>query len=264
MKKLVLLSVLIPTTAMAISEPVEGFYGGLLAGISHGPGSNGVTFVEQSILDRTVFNVYTGKVTYSSAGAGGGAVLGYKLNHFRLEGEILYNRFSTGPLLVNDCSLQNIDIDTPTGICNADFQAKKLGYSGSSAATYGLVNLYVDFFTPHSETNLVPYLGLGIGKVQIRDFSSFVNTTVNPQFTYQLGDMVSHGSNITVTTNAVQGILGVSYFMDDFTWAGMDLRYTTTNALSQVSDSTSARKKYALTALMFNINFAFDVGAFSC
>jgi hypothetical protein len=252
MKQLIkfgLMPSLLASSAVFALNPVQGFYGGLLAGISHGPGSNPVAFVEDN-------QRFTGTVTFSSVGGGGGGVLGYKLNHFRLEGEILYNRFSTGPLQVDPggCTIENMDILTPTGACTPGvydrFRAKALGYSGSSAVTYGLVNAYYDFFSYDSQALLVPYVGVGVGQARIRNFNNLVNT--NTTF--------SRGFNQeSVNSMAIQGILGVSYYMDDFTWAGMDLRYTTTKSLTQFSN-----RRYNLTALMFNINFAFDKGAIDC
>ncbi len=255
MKQLIQLSVLssllVSPTVFALNNPIQGFYAGIMAGISHGPSNNGVIFEE----DRTRF---TGTVTYSSVGGGGGAMLGYKLSHFRLEGEILYNRISTGPLEVDPggCTLESPNVLTPSGFCPPApagafdrFQAKALGYSGSSAVTYGIGNLYYDFFTPNSNTNVVPYIGLGVGMAQIRNFSDFINTN----------NLNSHGSNVTFTTSVAQGILGLSYFMDDFTWAGMDLRYITTKSLPEMGD-----RRYGLTSLNFTINFAFDKGAIDC
>ncbi|CEG57489.1 P44/Msp2 family outer membrane protein [Legionella fallonii] len=239
-------SLLISSTTFAInSHPVQGLYIGLLAGIAHGPSNNTVTFVEDA-------QRFTGTVSYSPIGAGGGGVLGYKIANFRTELELLYNRISTGPLRVNpgDCTLENVDIVTPSGLCTSGtydrFQAKALGYQGSSAVTYGLLNMYYDIFTQESHTDFFPYIGVGIGEAYIRDFSNFVNT--NTTF--------SHGNNVSFSAPAIQGILGAGFFMDDFTWASMDLRYlSTTKTYPQLQN-----RRYGLIALMFNISFALDKG----
>ena len=260
MKQLIQLSIisslLVSTPIFALDNPVEGFYLGILAGISHGPASDQITFPEPPLPGSPTF---TGKVTYSSVGGFGGVALGYKLSHFRLEGEIFYNRFSTGPLLIGSCTLQSPKVVGPTGVCPQgkdydDFEKNGEAYSGSSAATYGMINFYFDFFTPYQPSNAVPYLGIGLGEARIRNFSNFI---------YTKEVLPSHGFNTTFTAPAVQGILGLSYFMDDFTWVGMDLRYNTTRSLHQVSDTIVADKKYALTSLNFNVNFAFDKGGFN-
>lgn len=243
-------NLLISSTAFAINaHPVEGFYLGFLAGISHGPNNDRVTFREDG-------QQFTGTVSYSPVGAGGGGVFGYKLSNFRTEFELIYNRISTGPLRVDPggCTLENSDIVTPSGVCTPApegaydrFRAKALGYQGSSAATYGLFNFYYDIFTQESHTDMFPYVGIGIGGANIRNFSNFVNTNTTN----------SHGSNVTFNAPVVQGILGLGFFMDDFTWAGMDLRYASTlKSYPQIQNRT-----YSLVSLMFNINFALDKGA---
>lgn len=281
--KLALLShFLINPTAFAINNPVQGLYGGFLAGISHGPSHDQIAFRESiyrgpNLTTELTGPTFTGRLSYSNLGAGGGGVLGYKYQHFRLEGELLYNRFSTGPLLVDPggCTIENRDILTPTGICanltfvtdNPEpnqydrFRAKMVGYSGSSAATYALVNLYYDFFTLDSYSNLIPYVGVGIGKVWIQNFNSFVNTNTTVFYSPL---STNGGSNVTMSTSAMQGILGVGYAMDDFTWAGMDLRYTATSSLPLLTNGVNNNRRYNLIALMFNINFAFDVLGINC
>lgn len=248
MKQLIQLSVLanllISCNSFAINNPVQGFYVGVMADISHGPSNDRVVFHEDG-------KRFEGTVNFSSAGAGGGGMLGYKLSHFRLELELLYNRFSTGPLVVDPggCVIENVDVVSPSGICTPGeydrFREKGLGWEGSSAATFGLINFYYDFFTLYSQTNLVPYVGLGIGQARIRNFSNFINTNT----------LFSHGGNVSFNTSAAQGILGLSYMMDDFTWAGIDYRYTTTKSLPEMQN-----RKYTLNSINFNINFAFDKG----
>ncbi len=243
----ILTNLLISSTTFAINgHPVDGFYLGLLAGIAHGPNSNRVTFVEDA-------QKFTGVVSYSPIGAGGGGVFGYKISNFRGEIEVLYNRISTGPLRVDPggCTLENSDIVTPSGVCTPGvydrFLAKALGYQGNSAVTTGLFNLYYDIFTQESHTSMFPYIGAGVGTSYIRNFSNFVNTNTTN----------SHGSNVSFSAPMIQGILGLGFFMDDFTWAGMDLRYTSTiQSYTQLEN-----KRYSLIALMFNINFALDKGA---
>ena len=249
----ILSNLLLSSTAFALN-PVQGFYVGIMAGMSHGPSNNRVTFETTDGLpgDRTFF---TGEVGYSMVGGGGAGMLGYKLGHFRLEGEILYNRFSTGPLKVDpgDCTIENINVLTPVGCAPGvfdRFRARALGYAGSSSITYGLINFYYDFFGANSESLLVPYIGIGAGEARIKNFNNLVNT--NTQFSRGIDKQ-------SINSLAAQGILGISYYMDDYTWAGMDFRYTTTKSLPLMQD-----QKYAIYALMFNINFAFDTCGSHC
>lgn len=246
MKQLIqlsLLSGLVFSNAGFALNPVGGFYGGLFGTISNGPSSDVVHFREDGIP-------FTGTVDYSSVGGGAGLTLGYKFRQFRAEGEFLYTRISTGPLTVGTCRLENTDIITPTGSCPQPeydhFQAKALGYEGHSTAMYGLANAYWDFFRYEGETSLVPYLGVGFGMAQVKNSNNFVNTRT----TY------SHGHSNTYSSAAYQGIVGLSYYLDDFAWIGMDYRYLSTKNLPDFED-----RKYVLNTLNFVVNFAFDKGA---
>jgi opacity protein-like surface antigen len=235
-------SLLLSAQASALN-PIGGFYGGIMAEVSHGPSNEEVYFLEDDLL-------FHGTVDYQPLSGGGGGFIGYKYNHFRLEGEILYNRISTGPLTVGSCTLESPNVQTPTGTCPTPeydhFQAKALGYSGSSSAVYGLVNAYWDFFSYTGETFVVPYVGVGVGRAQIKNGNNFINTV----------NLYSHGHTVTTTSNAYQGILGLGYYMDDYTWASMDYRYLSTQNTSTLVDNS-----YALNTLNFTINFAFDKGA---
>lgn len=247
--KLGLISQLLCSPVFALN-PVEGFYFGLLAEISHGPSNAPVVFRE----DTSVFH---GTVGYSMVGGGGGAMLGYKYSHFRGEAELFINRFSTGPVTVGSCVIENMDIVTPTGICPAGvydhFQAKALGFSGNSTATYGLVNGIWDFFSEEGNSGVAPYLGIGLGMASVKNGSSFVNTNT----------LYSHGQTPTSNGAAYQGIVGVSYYMDDFTWCSMDFRYVSTSIKADtrtIVGTTLPSRNYALETLNFTINAAFDKG----
>ncbi|MDI1352916.1 MAG: hypothetical protein PSV35_09175 [bacterium] len=253
MKQLMQLSLftgmLITMPASAFS-PIDGFYGGLLGEVSHVATKDTIQFVEDG-------STFKGTVGYSPISGGAGGMLGYKYRHFRIEAELLYNRVSKGPLTVGTCTLQSPNVLTPTGQCPVGqydhFKVNALGYSGSSAAIYGLVNGFWDFFSYDSEATVVPYLGLGLGKVQIKNKSNFVNTIT----------LASLDHSTSLSSAAYQGILGISYYMDDFTWATMDFRYLSTqnSTKKNVLTTNLGNPKYTLSTLNFTVNFAFDKGA---
>jgi opacity protein-like surface antigen len=249
--KIGLLSQLLCTTPLFALNPIEGFYGGLLGEVSHGPSNDAIVFREDS-------QIFHGTVDYSPIAGGAGVMLGYKYKHFRLEGEFLYNRISTGPVTVGTCTIQSPNVITPTGVCPAGiydgFQAKALGYSGSSTAIYGLVNGFWDFFSYEGSSQVTPYIGIGIGMASIKNGSSFINTNTD----------YSHGQTHSGSGSAHQGILGVSYYMDDFTWCSADYRYLNTTQKANIRDELGSHipsKSYLLNTFNLTINFAFDKGA---
>ena len=248
--KLVTASPLLYATSLFALNPIQGFYIGLFGEVSHGPSGDEIYFEE----DASIFH---GNVDYSPISGGAGFMLGYKYSHFRAEGEFLYNRISTGPLTVGTCTLQSPDVSTPTGVCTPGeydgFQEKALGYSGSSSAAYGLFNVYWDFFSENNGSEMVPYVGVGMGIGSIKNGSSIVNTISD----------YSHGQTHTSSGVAYQGILGVSYYMDDFTWCSLDYRYIATNKKPDVNQNIQNQltaKTYTLNTFNLTINGAFDKG----
>jgi opacity protein-like surface antigen len=246
--KLTLVSHLLCSTSLFAFNPVNGFYGGLFAGMSHGP-SNATDYFGQG---NTVYN---GTISYSPYAGGGGFMLGYRFNQFRTEGQFLINRISTGPVTIGTCVIESHDIVTPTGVCPPVITANSIGYKGTSTAKYGLVNFMWDFFSMDGDGSLAPYVGLGVGLASVQNGNNYINTTTN----YSVGD------NLSRTGKALQGILGLNYYMDDFTWATMEFRYLNSSLKKETQtvleqSFTIPSKSYVLSMLTFSINFAFDKG----
>lgn len=250
--KLGLLSHVLCCTPLFALNPINGFYGGLLGELSHGPSNDDIVFREDG-------QVFHGKVDYSSISGGAGFMLGYRYNHGRLEGEFLYNHTSTGPVTVGTCTIESVNVTTPTGLCPAgaydDFKAKALGYSGSSTAMFGLFNLIWDFYSEEHQSEVAPYLGVGFGMASIKNGSSFVTTTTG----------YSHGNIQSGSGSAYQGILGVSYYMDDFTWCSVDYRYLSATRKADTSTELGTHipsTHYPINAFNLTVNVAFDKGGF--
>lgn len=235
-------NLLIGSSAFAVN-PEQGFYLGLLGEMSSGPSNHEIAFIEPP--DPTI---WIGRVQNSRIAGGGGAMLGYRYNQFRVEGEFLYNWNGSGEVDIADCTLLSPIVKTPTGICPQDhFQANNLGFNGSVAAMYGMANVYWDFINYESNNSSVfPYVGLGVGYAQVTSRGNFVRN-------YYAVNSYSHGTSSTFSTTAAQGILGVGLFMDDFTWAGMDYRYLSTNTLKDFGD-----KRYVINTLNFTVSLSFD------
>lgn len=216
--------------------PLPGIYVGILGEISHNSSTQ---------FNDTFEGVpFSGTLNYNPVGAGGGGVVGFRIQKFRLEGEVLYNWVGYESITIGNCTLLSPNLVTPTGQCpNAALQ--NIGFNGSSSILYGLFNVYFDFFTDGADTQIVPYLGIGIGGARVRSGPSFTDTITK----------FSAGGNITSSTGAAQGIVGISYYMDDFTWAQFDYRYLTTNTVHDFSNN-----RFAINTLNFGINFSLDKG----
>jgi hypothetical protein len=232
-----LTNLLLSSSAFAV-HPEQGFYLGLLGEVSSGPASHEIAFGSVSTQ-----HLWIGTVNNSRIGGGGGAMLGYRYNNFRVEGEFLYNRYSSGSIEAYGCTLYSPVSNTSKGICPPN-----LGFSGSVAAMYGMANVYWDFINYDNDNGSVfPYVGLGVGYTRVTARGELV------QDYYFVNTTTSRGTSSTSTNGAAQGILGVGLFMDDFTWAGMDYRYLSTNTLQDFGN-----KRYAISTLNFTVNLAFD------
>lgn len=237
-------TLLLSTNAFSVN-PSQGFYVGLLGEGSSGPSSYTTVFEEDGYF-------FEGRVNNSRIGGGGGAMLGYRYNQFRLEAEFLYNWNGSGTVNVGECTLQSPTVLTPTGFCsNLDnFEGNKLGFNGSIATLYGMANLLYDFVDYDTESNYFPYVGLGIGHASVESRGNFVRT-VTPAATPP-----SHGQKASYSSGAAQGIIGLGLFMDDFTWAGVDYRYLTTNTIRGLNN-----QRYAINTVNVNVNLSFDKGS---
>jgi hypothetical protein len=230
-------SLLLSSSSFAFNEP-HGFYFGLLGEVSHGPSEQNIHIPYYGIN-------HDAQVKFSYISGGGGAALGYKYSHFRGEVEILYNSISTGPVKLPGCTIQNMDVATPTGACPSELVTKGVGFKGTSTAVYGLFNVYFDIFGTENPSDVFPYLGLGAGVVSINNSNEFIATLTTNE--------TSRSINNTLTSSAAQAILGVGYLIDDYTWIDMDLRYVTTKALPEFDN-----RRYSLYTINFGVNGSFD------
>ena len=254
MKQLIqfsLISGLLMSHSALALNPIQGFYGGALASISHGPSSYPLSFELKN-------ENFSGTVNNSTLGGSGGAVLGYRMQKFRLEGEALFNYTPTGTLTLGACTLESPSVISPTGNCSKVLQENNVGFNGSTSTAYAMINAYFDFISYDSENNVVPYVGFGIGGSRLKKSVNFENSVTKDSI---------NGASVTANSTAAQFILGVSFFLDDYAWAGMDYRYLTTNTI-QNSDINILgntfnfqNSRYALNTLNFNINFSFDNSA---
>lgn len=222
------------TPAFALN-PVPGWYAGLILGVSKEPSiSYTVPISVQKI------GGLQGDLTHNVLGNVGGQI-GYRCNNFRVEVEGIYNN---NPM--NTLSLGNVIIESPS-------TSTTLRLKGQTQTGAGFINGYYDFFAPDNLSSVVPFVGLGAG---------YATTQSTIQFFYN--DTLISEKNLTNSRNGAmgQGIIGVGYFMDDFTVFGLDLRYMTSFNLSKnkLNQTTNNSTNFKLYTINLTANGAFDFG----
>lgn len=209
-------------------NPVNGFYAGAFLGASYSPNAN-------FTVDNNPFSTspMTGTVHYGILGDFG-IQAGYRFNHFRVEGELFgnYNTYKT--LNIGDITFNN-----PYPYYN------NITMSGSTTTGAIMVNGFYDFYTLGNTQYWSPYIGAGVGYALINNTISFYNA-----------DTVIAGTNTTSSrsTPAGQFILGLGYFMDDYTTVGLDYRFFATQAVAPFTSETK------LSSINIGIFGSFDRG----
>lgn len=209
-------------------NPVEGLYLGFIAGGNYMPKVDLAYPYTNNIL---IPYGTRGSLSYDFGGNIGGE-LGYKINNYRLEAEFNYNYLGFDQVTFNGIVIKNKKIKNSI----------KLG--GNTTMMTAFFNGYYDFLSPNAESGFVPYVGLGIGIAKVKNSADF---TYNSQIIVKTSNSKNSG--------ALQGILGFSYYLDDFTRFSLDYRYFTTNN-SDASDFFDQRLNMSSINLTFNFALA--------
>lgn len=230
------LSLIISSTAFSAADPVEGWYLGLLGQLSHAPNQR-LTAIVHSFPPYTAEPLILGvnkPVTLGPVGGGAGASLGYKINMFRVEGELLFNINNYEEYKTGSCTLISPNAVGPRGEgCTYPIYENLwgLGFKGNKMDFYGLINGFVDFNFLFSDPNIniIPYLGLGLGGAFMRSHAEFRSNKYAPIPYPFPSSPPAVSPKISIDSNqsglAVQGIVGVSWYLDDFATIGVDFRY---------------------------------------
>jgi len=225
-----LASLVLSQSAFAVN-PVEGIYGGINGDVMHGTNPNFNVVVAGTTIP--------GSLKYSQVGGGGGAQLGYRIRNYRIEGQATYTFLPYDSFTFGGCTINK----NGTSGCPALFSSLML--KGDTSTLYGMVNFYYDAVTFGADTNFVPYIGLGIGASRLKNTTKLMTPTL--------------GTILNVSTKsssaAAQVIVGASYYLDDFTWAGVDYRYFSSNNVDVFGD-----KRFSLSMINFSLNGSFDKG----
>jgi len=224
--KLSLLALFVSSGITHAANPVSGWYAGIMLGGSYAPKIN-LNFINP--ITRV-----SEKATLSYSGLGNIAgQVGYRFfDNYRLEGQLLYNSSEYQTLTIGGFTI------------NSPSHSTGLRMKGSTGTGAFMFNGFYDFVTPGRESSFSPYVGLGVGYAR-------VNNTLKLYFNNELVPN-SRLSNNT-SSPAIQAILGAAYFLDDFTWFGLDFRYLTTKKINDLD----SRVQFGSINLSFN-------GIFNC
>ena len=200
-------------------NPVSGLYGGIILGGSYSPDTtiifNAPASLSTSCPNNLCIPNVVGDLSYSGYGNIGGQI-GYRFNKFRVEIEpvVNYNPYQ-------DISVGNVEYTSPKSSSGVRFE-------GSTTTAMLMVNGFYDFYLDGGSSDWVPYVGAGIGYAYLKNEIKFY---CNNQ------SIACTNISETTSTSALQGILGLAYYMDDYTWFGLDYRYIATGSSEMLNSS---------------------------
>lgn len=220
-----LLLSLMSSLSHAINPP-DGIYGGILLG---GSITNNLTINTPNLV---INNSSVAEIKHSPFGDLA-FDLGYRwCANWRAEVELLINYNPYNSVEIGGYSFPKKYKYNPS-----------ITYTGQTTTGAFMLNGFYDLFTPGSTSNWAPYVGIGIGYSRTQNKLSF----------YTFGNAIPGLSySETATSPAAQGIIGLGYFLDDYSAVGLDFRYLTTKK----TPSSDQR----LNVVTINLSF---VGSFS-
>ena len=172
-----------------------------------------------------------------------GAQIGYRYEKFRAEVQFIYNSGDYDTLRYNGVKIKS---NTNSAVY----------LSGQSNIIAGLANFYYDMLPPPNiDSNIVPYIGLGIGYASIAN-----NLYVYTQNT-GVSTKISQDSLLpSATAFAGQMIAGIAYHLDDFSFFSLDCRLFSTANIAQTYVGGNDPIRYQFVSGNLTFNGAFDLG----
>lgn len=223
LSKLSLSGLILASSASMAYEPSDGWYGGLMAGVSMAPG---ITFKTTNPAPPPT--TFKDQLSYK-VGANGGGQIGYRCYKLRYEGQIMFNYDPISKLAI------------PGGTIRTKFSPTGISLKGYTDFPAALFNVFYEFYDgDYYDTNWVPYLGLGIGYSTPRTVISY----------YLDRTKIGHTSSSS-TTPIGQAMFGFGYFFSNDMSLGADLRYMLTRKISHLD----ARISVVTLNAVFNYSF---------
>ncbi len=225
-------------------NPVNGFYGGVFLGVSYADSSN-FTFTPPVTIAGTNGSISadSGKLPRSVLGEVGGQI-GYRFcDRFRFEVEYLYDNNPFSSLTLNNVTItspyytltppNSIKFDNVENSANAHIQ-------GDVNMGAVMANFLFDIFTSGQDgySSVLPFVGGGLGMSYVQNSLQFYSPSITTANSTTIPSREIFSALQTRTTWAAQGIVGVHYFLDDFTWFSLDLRYFQTGSSDPKTEYT--------------------------
>lgn len=272
---------LISASAYAV-DPVSGTYGGVVLGGSYmfsipvpatGDGLNAPT-VSSTTLAALANYISASPIDYDKAhyqlnyGFMGllGVQVGYRLDEFRVEGQIFYNSSPVSSLSIWD-GTSSVKLSNNNKVANIIYP------SGQTNVIAGMANFYYDFIPPSTlDSNFAPFVGVGVGYANVQNnfninfttaaATAAASTTTTPAAsTKPISTQLNQNSIIgSSTTAAGQFIVGMLYFMDDFTYFGLDGRIFSTLNINAPPPYNTINYNYQFISGNLTFNGHFDLG----
>lgn len=230
------------TPSILAFNPVDGNYGGIFIGVSYAPNTSftlpsPVTFTGP----QTTLGFQSGSLSHSVLGNVGGE-LGYRFcTNYRLEIEGMYNNNHFSQLTINDLTISSptYNLSTPTRVYFSNMENTPDAHiQGDTNTGAFMINGFYDFFIPNRDgySTVVPFVGLGIGYGYVQNALQFYRAQINANETNDNREIFEVWQSRS--TLAGQAIAGINYFMDDFTWLFIDVRYWATKSNTPTSTYT--------------------------
>ena len=225
---------ILQTPCFAI-QPVDGRYASVIIGPT---ASKDITFtlnpsqIPQSTSGQLP-NENIGTLSYNILGGVGGSI-GYKYaKQWRAEGEFLYYNNPFTQLTVGNQTLTTNS-------------AEQLYIKGDTNFFLGAANFYYDLLIPSRDgySALTPFVGLGLGYLYQENTLTFYSQTDQVKFKGSIAGL------------AGQVILGSNYYMDDFCWLSIDIRYLATQ--KETPSTPAAGISYSGRAQTLAVMFGFQ------
>lgn len=276
-----ILKVVASTTLLFLSlqaqavTPRNNWYAGIFLGPS-ATGTSSFGFGREVTFQRTVegtnyeasISASSARLTYSVLGGIGGQI-GYRFcNRHRIEGEFYYNNNPIQKLQLYDYKVTATATDSsgittdlfgmypkfssyenPKVFNNVDNTSEPHIMGETNTGAF-MLNFIYDLLTPDQSgdgyNKVAPFIGVGIGYAYVQNAMQFYRqTTEDPaDDPYKNRQIFSVLQKKYIYAGQIMG--GINYFLDDFTWMGIDIRYFTTG-------SSTARSRYTYTSPNYEV-----------